>query len=99
TRNALDTVLSIGARTRPPRNSAIPDISGTERPVNLGALTAAQMGDLAAMAASLPGVVFIPGTNGDPSGFSVLGLGADQNSQTLNGMDFGGANIPRDAAV
>lgn len=95
----LDTVHVQAGRTRPNRNDTPPDIGGTERPVNAGALTADQQGDLAAMAASLPGVVFLPGANGDPSGFSVLGLDGSQNTNTLNGMDFGGSNIPRDAQV
>src|SRR5437763_4280883 len=56
-------------------------------------------GDLAAMAASLPGVTLIPGLDGAPDGFSVLGLGADQNNTTLNGLPFNSANLPRDAQV
>jgi len=44
-------------------------------------------------------VQLVPGENGDPNGFSVLGLGSDQNQTTLNGMSFGGASLPRDAAV
>ncbi|HEY5219429.1 MAG TPA: carboxypeptidase-like regulatory domain-containing protein, partial [Gemmatimonadaceae bacterium] len=95
----LDTVHIKGSRARPNRNETTPDIGGTERTVNNDALTAAQQGDLAAMAASLPGVLFLPGANGDPSGFSVLGLDGSQNTNTLNGMDFGGSNIPRDAQV
>ncbi|MEP6905793.1 MAG: hypothetical protein ABI875_06885, partial [Gemmatimonadales bacterium] len=51
------------------------------------------------MAASLPGVQAVAGQDGGADGFSVLGLGADQNNTTLNGMSFGGSNIPRDAAV
>src|SRR5260221_11688892 len=51
------------------------------------------------MAASLPGVQSVPGENGGDKGFSVLGLGADQNNTVLNGLQFGGANLPRDAAV
>ena len=51
------------------------------------------------MAASLPGVQLVPGADGDPSGFSVLGLTPDQNNSTLNGQNFGGANLPRDAGV
>ncbi|MGH7688485.1 MAG: carboxypeptidase regulatory-like domain-containing protein, partial [Gemmatimonadaceae bacterium] len=97
--SVLDTVHVQGSRARPKRNDVQPDIGGTERPVNTQALTAEQQGDLAAMAASLPGVLFLPGANGDPSGFSVLGLDGSQNSNTLNGMDFGGSNIPRDAQV
>ncbi len=30
---------------------------------------------------------------------SVLGLGADQNSVTLNGMQMGANGLPRDAAI
>ena len=59
-------------------------------------MPASQLGDLAAMAASLPGVQLIPGADGT-NGFSVLGLTADQNATTLNGMNFGGSNLPRDA--
>src|SRR5260221_12479809 len=51
------------------------------------------------MAASLPGVQSVPGENGGDKGFSVLGLGADQNNTVLNGLQFCGANLPRDAAV
>jgi hypothetical protein len=51
------------------------------------------------MAASLPGVTLVPGQEGDPSGFSVLGLSPDQNNTTLNGLNFGGSNLPRDANV
>ena len=52
---------------RDSRNSNPQDISGTERAVNASALAADQQGDLAAMAASLPGVQFLPGADGDPS--------------------------------
>jgi hypothetical protein len=58
-----------------------------------------QLSDLASLAASLPGVQYIPGSDERASGFSVLGLGADQNTTTLNGMNFGGASLPRDANV
>ena len=81
------------------RNSTTPDVGGTEQNVGGQALPAADLGDLAAMAATLPGVTLVPGENGDPNGFSVLGLGADQNNTTLNGMNFGGSNLPRDAGV
>jgi hypothetical protein len=95
----LDAVVVQGERARVNRNSTVPDVGGTERPVNMSALSAEQQGDLAAMAASLPGVTLIPGVDGDPSGYSVLGLTQDQNNTTLNGLDFGGSNIPRDAGV
>jgi hypothetical protein len=95
----LETVKVTGQRDRVDRNDATPDISGSERPVDNSALPADQQGDIAAMAASLPGVTLVPGQDGDPSGFSVLGLSPDQNNTTLNGMQFGGSNLPRDAAV
>jgi hypothetical protein len=95
----LETVRVTGQRDRVDRNDATPDISGSERPVDNSALPADQQGDIAAMAASLPGVTLVPGQDGDPSGFSVLGLSPDQNNTTLNGMQFGGSNLPRDAAV
>ncbi|HEY1952228.1 MAG TPA: TonB-dependent receptor [Gemmatimonadaceae bacterium] len=99
TAGLLETVKVTGQRDRPERNDASPDISGSERPVDNSAVPADQQGDIAAMAASLPGVTLVPGQDGDPSGFSVLGLSPDQNNTTLNGMNFGGSNLPRDANV
>ncbi len=98
---SLDTVqiTTDGDRARVNRNDAASDISGTERSVSMSGLSAEQQGDLAAMAASLPGVMFMPGADGDPSGFSVLGLASDQNSTTLNGLNSSASNLPRDAAV
>ncbi|MFL5580899.1 MAG: carboxypeptidase regulatory-like domain-containing protein [Gemmatimonadaceae bacterium] len=96
----LDAVQVRAPRERVSRaDAAQPDVGGTEQPVTSNGLPAADLGDLAAMAATLPGVQLVPGENGDPNGFSVLGLGADQNQTTLNGLSFGGANLPRDAAV
>ena len=95
----LDAVDVVGERQRPNRNqNNQPDASGTERIIANNEVPANLLGDLAAMAASLPGVT--SATNEDGSnGYSVLGLGADQNNATLNGMSFGGANLPRDASV
>ena len=81
------------------RNSQTPDVSGTERAISATNLPAELQGDIAAMAASLPGVLLVPGIDGAADGFSVLGLGADQNSVTLNGMEMGANGLPRDAAV
>ncbi len=94
----LDAVEVVGQRDRVRRNDQQPDVSGTERTVATTEVPANLMGDLAAMAATLPGVT--PATADDGSnGYSVLGLGADQNNTTLNGMNFGGSNLPRDAAI
>ncbi|HYC51563.1 MAG TPA: TonB-dependent receptor, partial [Gemmatimonadaceae bacterium] len=96
----LDTIAVVAAvQQRVGRNSNTPDVGGTERQVNPDNLPADLQGDLAAMAASLPGVLLVPGIEGGPDGFSVLGLGADQNSVTLNGMEFGANGLPRDAAI
>jgi hypothetical protein len=97
---ALDTiVVATERRRRPERRDTTSDVSGTERPINPGLVPPDQAGDMAAMAATAPGVTYIPGTNGDPSGFSVLGLSSDQNQTTLNGMLSSVTNVPRDAGL
>lgn len=96
----LDTInITADRRRRPSRFNGERDVSGTDRPVNPNLVSPDQAGDLAAMAASQPGVSLIPGTNGDPSGFSVLGLSTDQNLTTLNGMASGASDLPRDAGA
>src|SRR3954464_13304191 len=94
----LDAVQVNAQRQRVNRNDDLrADISGSERQVNPANVSPDLMGDLAALASSMPGVQLIPGSDGAPNGFSVLGLGADQNSTTLNGLNFGGSALPRDA--
>ena len=95
----LDAVKVNAARQKVARDDVRPDIGGSERSINSAQVSADQLGDLAALAASMPGVQFVPSADGGAGGFSVLGLGADQNLTTLNGMSFGGASIPRDANV
>lgn len=95
----LDPTVVTAQRDRVPRNSPTPEVSGTEQAVTNAAVPANLMGDLAAMAATLPGVQSVPGADGSADGYSVLGLGADQNNTTLNGLQFGGSNLPRDAQV
>ncbi len=95
----LDPVEVTAQRERVRRGDVPPDISGTEQPLTNAAVPANLMGDLAAMAASLPGVQSVPGLDGAADGYSVLGLGADQNNATLDGMQFGGSGLPRDAVV
>jgi hypothetical protein len=99
TATVLGEVRVSAPRDRPARNDPGQDVAGTERVVNPNNLAANQQGDLAAMAALTPGVLFVPGADGDPSGFSVLGLSTDQNSTTLNGQNFSGGDLPRDAMV
>lgn len=90
----LAGVTISGRRERPTRNTPLSTETGASEQVFdgvNGALSPEQMGDLAAMAATLPGAVAGPG------GVSVLGLDPGQNNTTLNGMSFSGADIPRDA--
>src|SRR5262245_32806892 len=86
-------------RQRPPRAEGIPERVGSDRGVDgfPGAIAVGDQGNLAAMAASVPGVSLVPDAGGGIPGFSVLGLSTDQNRVTLNGMSFGGGDIPRDA--
>lgn len=89
-------------RSRPPRELVAPDQASAEAGTNThfsGAIATADQGNLAAMAASANGVTLLPDAGGGPPGFSVLGLSADQNRVTLNGAQFGGGDIPRDAFV
>ena len=94
----LDAVEVVGERQRPRRDDTAPDVSGTERVITSSDVPANLLGDLAAMAATLPGVQGVTGEDGS-TGYSVLGLGADQNATMLNGMNFGGSQLPRDAAI
>ena len=94
----LDAVEVVGERQRPRRDDTAPDVSGTERVIATNEVPANLLGDLAAMAATLPGVQAVTGDDGS-SGYSVLGLGADQNATMLNGMNFDGSQLPRDAAI
>ncbi|MBC8086245.1 MAG: carboxypeptidase regulatory-like domain-containing protein [Phycisphaerae bacterium] len=56
----------------------------------VGAFSPDLAGDLNALTALVPGMTL---TNG---GYSALGLGAGQNSITLNGSQFAGTSLPRD---
>lgn len=96
----LDTIsVTAPVQQRVGRNSQTPDVSGTERQISPANLPAELQGDISAMAASLPGVLLVPGLDGGADGFSVFGLGADQNSVTLNGLQLGANGLPRDAQI
>ena len=96
---SLDAVRVTAGRERPDRNGNQADIGGRDQVLNTNNVPIDVLGDLSAMAATLPGVTLIPGADGAANGFSVLGLGADQNNITLNGLNFGGTDLPRDATT
>ena len=75
------------------------DVSGGDRYLGSSGLPPDQIGNLAAMAANSPGVQLIPGVDGNPDRFSMLGLDPSQNNSTLNGQQNGSSNVPRDAQV
>ena len=91
----LGPVVSSASRPVPDRDPASYGAGGTESatfPVNAARrLPPDQAGDLNAIAAMLPGVAAVSG------GISVAGLPPNQNSVTLNGLAFAGADVPRDA--
>jgi hypothetical protein len=94
----LDAVRVQGRRPPPSRADGL-DISGTERGLNMSALDILNLGDMASLAATIPGVTYIPGVDGGPAGFSVFGLDPSNNTFMLNGMAVDGSNLPRDAGI
>lgn len=96
---SLEAVRVNAGRERPDRNGNSLDVGGRDQAVNTNNVPIDILGDLSAMAATLPGVTLIPGADGAANGFSVLGLGADQNNITLNGLNFAGTDLPRDATT
>jgi hypothetical protein len=95
----LAAVTTTASRPKPTRGGGGafgPEGGNAEQQVSgiNGQVSPDQAGNLDALAATLPGVSNIPG-----GGISVLGLPADQNQTTLNGMAFGGASIPRGAST
>ncbi|HEY9225102.1 MAG TPA: carboxypeptidase-like regulatory domain-containing protein, partial [Gemmatimonadaceae bacterium] len=95
----LDAVRITAGRERPGRNDNGPDVGGREQTLNNNNIPLDKLGDLSAMVATMPGITYIPGADGVSAGFSVLGLGVDQNNITLNGLNFSGSDLPRDATT
>ena len=81
------------------RNDQGGNVGGGERAISSNGLPPDQMGNLAAMAGGLPGIQVIPGLDGAADVFSALGLSADQNSTTFNGLGSGINTLPPDAQV
>ncbi len=96
----IDTLNVTAQRAqRVPRNERGGSVGGSDQMINPMALPLEQQGNLAELAASVPGVLLVPGLEGEPDGFSMYGLDGDQNSVTLNGLPAGAGVLPRDAAV
>src|SRR4051812_29692387 len=95
---SLDPMTIVDSRVRqlPNRNSTGVDVSGGDRPLTNAGLPPDQAGNLAAMAATIPGIQLIPGLDGAPDMFSVLGLSGDQNNVTFNGLGSGISALPPD---
>ena len=92
-------VTASGPRALVNRNANSGNVGGGERALSNSAVSPDQMGNLAALAASLPGIQLIPGLDGAADVFSALGLSADQNSTTVNGLGSGISTLPPDAQV
>jgi hypothetical protein len=92
----LDTVTVLGNRTRPLAASSR-SVGGNDQSALRGALFSLDPSDLSALAASVPGVTYVPDANGGPGSFSVLGSAPDQNSVIVDGSTFGGGSLPADA--
>jgi hypothetical protein len=93
----LQEMVVTGTRPRPPRNVDGRSIGGLERDLMRGALFSLDPGDLNALATQVPGVLAIPGANGDSSAYSVLGSSPDQNNIVVDGSTFSGGTLPPDA--
>jgi len=95
---ALDAVNVTGQRSRalPNRNSKDVDVGGGDKALTNSGVPPGEEGNLAAMAASVAGFQLIPGLNGAPDMYSVLGLSGDQNNVTFNGLGSGISALPPD---
>ena len=88
----LETVTVQAEAAKPERDEGLiaqPGESGRYTDGVTSAIPSDLRGNIAAAAATVPGVTVTP------NGISVLGLDPAQSRTTLNGMSFGGADIPR----
>jgi hypothetical protein len=69
-------------------------IGAHEQDVLPGALFSLDPSALDALMAQVPGLAAMPGLNGGPGGYSVLGASPDQNSVLLDGTRFDGKALP-----
>lgn len=98
-RTTLDTRVIIAERSRPARDMyrSVPP-GGTEVTLDRSGSSSGRLdGDLTTALGNIPGIVIKTNADGSQTA-SAFGLGGDQNSSTLNGMDFGGV-LPRDGLL
>lgn len=86
-------------RATPNRNASGANVGGGNTTLNNNNVSPDMMGNLAALAAGTPGIQLIPGLDGAADMFSALGLSADQNSTTFNGLGSAVSVLPQDAQV
>src|SRR3954470_19288924 len=87
-------LVNRGSATRPAAGGGDKTLSTTS-----AAVPPNQAGNLAAAAATIPGIQLIPGMDGGADMFSALGLSGDQNATTFNGLGSGVGSLPPDAQV
>jgi hypothetical protein len=81
------TDVMVVARPLPRRgNAELPDSTGTWDVISGAGSAASDLGNLAAMASQLPGVSMVTDADGNSIGVSVLGLGHEQNTVTIDGV-------------
>ena len=96
----LATVAVRAVRTRVQRSDADRTGVGEAGRDNIsGALGGDVTGDLTSVMGTVPGLLIAPDPNGGLPTISAFGLSGDQNSLTLNGMNFGAGGVPRDGLV
>ncbi len=95
----LGPVRITESRRQPPQRDVIgPDVAQTEKGILAASevFAVADQGDLLGMIAQVPGITLTNDPSSGLPGFSVLGLSSAQNNVTLNGLQFGGGDVPRD---
>ena len=95
----LNAVQVTAQRRQPPQREFIgPDVAQTEKGILASSevFAAADQGDLIGMIAQVPGITITSDPSSGLPQFSVLGLSGSQNNVTLNGLQFGGSDVPRD---
>jgi hypothetical protein len=96
----LGPVRVVGQRRQPPPrdNLIAPDVAQTEKGILASSevFAVADQGDLMGMIAQVPGITMTSDPSSGLPQFSVLGLSGSQNNVTLNGMQYGGSDVPRD---